>query len=84
MRSSQPVEILRGFFGAFFALPQDVWGGFLAGWPGLPGNDNHATYLARIKFGIGIALKFPPKARPARATAALAASVSASLATRVV
>jgi len=58
---SQPVEILRGFFGAFFALPQDVWGGFLAGWPGLPGNDNHATYLARIKFGIGIALKFPPK-----------------------
>jgi len=58
---SQPVEILRGFFGAFFALQQDVWGGFLAGWPGLPGNDNHATYLARIKFGIGIALKFPPK-----------------------
>jgi len=58
---SQSVEILRGFFGAFFALPMDVWGGFLAGWPGLPGNDNHATFLARIRFGITIALQFPPK-----------------------
>jgi len=58
---SQRVEILRGFFGAFFALQQDVWGGFLAGWPGLPGNDNHATFVARIKFGITIALQFPPK-----------------------
>jgi len=58
---SQPVEILRGFFSAFFALEMDVWGGFLAGWPGLPGNANHATFLARIKFGISIALQFPPK-----------------------
>lgn len=58
---SQPVEILRGFFGAFFALEQGVWGGFLAWWPGLPGNDNHDTYVGRIKFGISIALKFPPK-----------------------
>mmetsp|Transcript_24767 Transcript_24767/g.81654 ORF Transcript_24767/g.81654 Transcript_24767/m.81654 type:complete len:357 (-) Transcript_24767:233-1303(-) len=58
---SQPVEILRGFFGAFFALEQPVWGGFLAGWPGLPGNENHATWLARVRFGITIALKFPPK-----------------------
>jgi len=55
------VETLRGFFGAFFALDADVWGGFLAGWPGLPGNDNHSTYLARIKFGISIFLNFPPK-----------------------
>jgi hypothetical protein len=38
-----------------------VAGGFLAGWPGLPGNDNHATFVARIKFGITIALQFPPK-----------------------
>jgi len=58
---AQPVETLRGFFGAFFALDDAVWGGFLAGWPGLPGNENHASYLARIKFGISIALKFPPK-----------------------
>jgi len=58
---AQPVEILRGFFSAFFALEMGVWGGFLAGWPGLPGNDNHATYLARLRFGVGIFLKFPPK-----------------------
>ena len=55
------VDILRGFFSAFFALETDVWGGFLAGWPGLPGNDNHATYLARLKFGIGIFINFPPQ-----------------------
>lgn len=61
--SSQPVEMLRGFFDAFFTLDMETWGGFLAGWPGLPGNDKHATYLARIQFGISIFLKFPPKAR---------------------
>ena len=38
-----------------------MWGGFLAGWPGLPNNEYHASYLARIQFGIAIALKFPPK-----------------------
>jgi len=58
---SQPVEMLRGFFDAFFTLDMETWGGFLAGWPGLPGNDKHATYLARIQFGISIFLKFPPK-----------------------
>jgi len=58
---SERVEILRGFFGAFFALETDVWGGFLAGWPGLPGNDNHATFLARLRFGINIFVRFPPK-----------------------
>ena len=58
---SQPVEILRGFFSAFFALDEDVWGGFLAGWPGLPGNEYHGSYLARLKFGISIFFKFPPK-----------------------
>ena len=58
---AQPVEILRGFFGAFFALDQGTWGGFLAGWPGLPGNENHATYVARIKFGLSIFFNFPPK-----------------------
>lgn len=58
---SQPVEILRGFFGAFFALRSEVWGGFLAGWPGLPGNEYHASWAARLRFGIDIFLKFPPK-----------------------
>ena len=57
---AQPVSILRGFFDAFFALETAVWGGFLAGWPGLPGNEYHASYLARLTFGIQIFLKFPP------------------------
>ena len=47
---AQPVSILRGFFDAFFALETAVWGGFLAGW--LPGNEYHASYLARLTFGI--------------------------------
>ena len=38
-----------------------MWGGFLAGWPGLPGNEHHATYKARLLFGVQIFLKFPPK-----------------------
>jgi hypothetical protein len=29
----QPVESLRGFFSAFFAVDQAVWAGFLAGNP---------------------------------------------------
>ena len=28
---------LRAWFAAFFAVDEDVWGGFLGGWPGLPG-----------------------------------------------
>jgi lycopene beta-cyclase len=58
---SQPVEILRGFFSAFFALQEEVWAGFLAGWPGLPGNTNHDTYVGRLRFGVSIFVKFPPK-----------------------
>lgn len=58
---SQPVEILRGFFSAFFELEPQVWGGFLAGWPGLPGNENHATFAARLRFGVSIFVKFPAK-----------------------
>ena len=38
-----------------------MWGGFLAGWPGLPGNENHATFGARLRFGISIFFKFPAK-----------------------
>ena len=41
--------------------PNQVWGGFLAGWPGLPGNENHATFGARLRFGISIFFKFPAK-----------------------
>jgi lycopene beta-cyclase len=58
---AQPVSILRGFFDAFFALETAVCGGFLAGWPGLPGNEYHASYLARLTFGVQIFFKFPPR-----------------------
>ena len=39
----QKVEYLRGFFKAFFEIETPVWGGFLAGWPGLPGDECHAS-----------------------------------------
>mmetsp|Transcript_52629 Transcript_52629/g.87406 ORF Transcript_52629/g.87406 Transcript_52629/m.87406 type:complete len:584 (+) Transcript_52629:129-1880(+) len=59
--SLQPVDRLRGFFDAFFQLDQNVWGGFLAGWPGLPGNDNHDEYYKRLRFGISLFFRFPPQ-----------------------
>eukprot|EP00971_Amphidinium_carterae_P205294 4074613-Amphidinium_carterae.1 len=31
------LQTLRGFF----RLPEPLWAGFLAGWPTLPGNENH-------------------------------------------
>jgi lycopene beta-cyclase len=36
---NQKVDILRGFFAAFFQLDAETWSGFLAGWPGLPGDN---------------------------------------------
>jgi hypothetical protein len=57
----QKVEGLRGFFDGFFRLGLDVWGGFLAGWPGLPNNDKHETWVARILFGLTFVSKLPPK-----------------------
>ena len=50
MRQGSPA--LRGFFNGFFNLPTPMWSGFLAGWPGLPGNDYHDNWLKRLKFGI--------------------------------
>ncbi|KAL1499486.1 hypothetical protein AB1Y20_011689 [Prymnesium parvum] len=58
---AQQVKYLRGFFDAFFQLDQAVWGGFLAGWPGLPGNENHDRWDKRLKFGISLAVRFPPE-----------------------
>jgi len=46
------VDKLRGFFIAFFMLPQDMWGGFLAGWPGLPGNTYHESWYSRLSFAL--------------------------------
>ena len=37
-----------------------MWSGFLAGWPGLPGNDNHDVYHKRLAFGLALFVKFPP------------------------
>jgi lycopene beta-cyclase len=56
----QPVDKLRGFFSAFFACKQVVWGGFLAGWPGLPGNSYHKTWSARLSFALELFFKMPP------------------------
>jgi len=55
----QNVEGLRGFFDGFFRLPLNMWAGFLAGWPGLPNNEAHETWLARIVFGISFLSKLP-------------------------
>jgi lycopene beta-cyclase len=59
----QSVEQLRGFFSAFFAVPMEVWGGFLAGWPGLPHNTNHETWNARLLFALSLFLKMPNSVR---------------------
>lgn len=55
----QNVEGLRGFFDGFFRLPLGLWAGFLAGWPGLPNNDKHETWLGRIWFGLNFIVKIP-------------------------
>lgn len=57
----QNVEGLRGFFEGFFKLDLPSWGGFLAGWPGLPNNENHETWWARLKFGLTFVSKLPPQ-----------------------
>jgi lycopene beta-cyclase len=56
----QNVVGLRGFFSGFFKLPLPLWAGFLAGWPGLPNNENHETWLARLWFGLNFITRLPP------------------------
>ncbi|KAL7508077.1 hypothetical protein ACHAXN_005160 [Cyclotella atomus] len=55
----QNVVGLRGFFDGFFKLPLPLWGGFLAGWPGLPNNENHETWWSRLVFGLSFVSKLP-------------------------
>lgn len=55
----QDVVGLRGFFDGFFRLPMPLWGGFLAGWPGLPDNDKHETWGARLWFGLQFVARLP-------------------------
>ena len=38
---------LRAWFAAFFAGDEDVWGGFLGGWPGRPGGNAGARTSSR-------------------------------------
>jgi len=57
----QNVLGLRGFFDGFFKLPLETWGGFLAGWPGLPYNENHESWEKRILFGLNFIVKVPPQ-----------------------
>lgn len=62
---------LRGFFDGFFRLPLELWGGFLAGWPGLPNNVHHETWYARLWFGLSFIVKLPPPVALAMAKAIL-------------
>jgi lycopene beta-cyclase len=55
----QPVDKLRSFFTAFFAVEQPVWSGLLSGWPGLPNNEYHETWSARLGFALNFFLKMP-------------------------
>lgn len=56
----QSVVGLRGFFDGFFRLPLPLWAGFLAGWPGLPNNENHETWYTRMWFGLNFIYRLPP------------------------
>lgn len=56
----QDIVGLRGFFDGFFRLPVELWGGFLAGWPGLIYNENHETWLRRLWYGLSFIVKIPP------------------------
>jgi len=55
----QDVQGLRGFFDGFFALPIQMWTGFLAGWPGLPHNHLHDSWHKRLWFGLLFVSKLP-------------------------
>lgn len=55
----QDVVGLRGFFDGFFKLPLELWGGFLAGWPGLPFNEAHGSWFARLWFGLNFIVRIP-------------------------
>jgi lycopene beta-cyclase len=56
----QNVVGLRGFFDGFFRLPQSLWSGFLAGWPGLPNNIHHESWYGRLWYGLNFIIKLPP------------------------
>jgi hypothetical protein len=55
----QDVVGLRGFFDGFFRLPLSLWAGFLAGWPGLPNNNKHESWWARMWYGLNFIVQIP-------------------------
>lgn len=55
----QNVKNLRRFFLGFFRLPVEQWGGFLAAWTGLPNNEHHETWYARLWYGFLFLTKLP-------------------------
>jgi lycopene beta-cyclase len=60
----QRVDQLRGFFSAFFKCKnQLVWAGFLAGWPGLPGNEFHESWNKRLAFALEMFFNMPNDTR---------------------
>lgn len=64
----QDVVGLRGFFDGFFKLPLELWGGFLAGWPGLAYNESHEEWFKRMWFGVSFIVKLPVPVALAMAT----------------
>lgn len=48
---------------AFFAVDQPVWSGFLAGYPGLPNNEQHESWPKRLAFALSLFLQMPWKVR---------------------
>ena len=72
---SQNVKGLRGFFDGFFQLPIETWSGFLAGWPGLPHNELHETWRARLWFGLQFVAKLPLEVSAAMAAAIVTTSL---------
>jgi lycopene beta-cyclase len=67
---------LRGFFDGFFRLPLEMWGGFLAGWKGLPNNDKHESWAARMWFGLNFVARLPPDVALSMLTAIVTYSVT--------
>ena len=72
----QDVVGLRGFFDGFFRLPVELWGGFLAGWPGLAYNENHETWYRRMWFGVSFLVKLPPSVALDMATSIVTYSIA--------
>mmetsp|Transcript_31957 Transcript_31957/g.68042 ORF Transcript_31957/g.68042 Transcript_31957/m.68042 type:complete len:282 (-) Transcript_31957:65-910(-) len=73
---SLDIEGLRSFFKSFFALPEPLWAGFLAGWPSLPHHERHSSWSARATFGLSMLAALPLSLSAQLLTGALRHSVS--------